>query len=79
MTVTLVTGASTGIGLCTALHLARRGHRVFAGLRNRSRGALLEKAALNEGLPIEIVNSTRCFLLKEAQQGFLDWSLKVVV
>lgn len=55
MPVSLVTGASTGIGFATALHLARNGHRVYAGLRNLSRGAILEKAAENEGLPVEIV------------------------
>ena len=31
--VVLITGASSGIGLATAREAARRGHRVFAGLR----------------------------------------------
>ena len=33
MSVILVTGSSTGIGQETALHMARRGHQVFAGVR----------------------------------------------
>ena len=46
--VTLVTGASTGFGRLTAEALARRGHRVFAGLRDvrgRNAGAAAELAA----------------------------------
>ena len=34
MPVALVTGCSSGIGLATALHFARRGYDVFAGVRN---------------------------------------------
>lgn len=54
-TVTLITGASTGIGQVTALHLARHGHRVFATMRSpeRDAGPLLE-AADREGLSIAV-------------------------
>ena len=55
MPLALVTGTSTGIGLATALHLAREGFDVRAALRNPARGELLRKAAENEGLPVEIV------------------------
>src|SRR5437868_3526873 len=34
MPVALVTGCSSGIGLATALHFARQGYEVFAGVRN---------------------------------------------
>lgn len=40
----LVTGASTGIGRATALHLDQRGWRVFAGVRKDEDGASLRKA-----------------------------------
>ena len=50
MTVTLITGSSTGIGQTTALHLARQGHHVFASMRNPDTGsAVLTQAAREEG------------------------------
>ena len=38
MAVTLITGTSSGIGLATAVHFAREGHEVWAGVRNPSGG-----------------------------------------
>ena len=44
MAVVLVTGSSTGIGLATALHFARLGHDVHAGVRNPSTAPELMEA-----------------------------------
>lgn len=44
----LITGASTGIGAACAVGLARRGQRVFAGVRQESAGqALIAEAGAN--------------------------------
>jgi NAD(P)-dependent dehydrogenase (short-subunit alcohol dehydrogenase family) len=54
MPVTLVTGTSTGIGLATALHFARRGHHVVATMRNLAKAGPLEATAREEKLPIVV-------------------------
>jgi NAD(P)-dependent dehydrogenase (short-subunit alcohol dehydrogenase family) len=54
MPITLVTGTSTGIGYATALHFARRGHRVVATMRNLAKAGPLETAARAEGLPLVV-------------------------
>jgi len=55
MEIAVVTGTSTGIGYATALHLARHGYRVFAGMRNLGKAEPLRKAAAEESLPVEII------------------------
>lgn len=52
MSKVVVTGCSTGIGLATALTLARAGHTVCATMRNLDRGNALREAAQAEQLPI---------------------------
>jgi NAD(P)-dependent dehydrogenase (short-subunit alcohol dehydrogenase family) len=47
----LITGTSSGIGLETAIHFARKGHRVFASARNPE-GAPDLQAAIASGLPM---------------------------
>jgi NAD(P)-dependent dehydrogenase (short-subunit alcohol dehydrogenase family) len=55
MAVVVVTGTSTGIGLATAITLARGGHIVFAGMRNLDKGGELRETIDKEKLPITIV------------------------
>lgn len=52
--IALVTGSSSGIGLETALALARDGYQTFASMRNTGKSGELENAAKKEGLKIEI-------------------------
>ncbi len=55
MATVLITGTSTGIGLATALDLAKSGHKVYATMRNPARAPELGKRASAEGLPISIL------------------------
>jgi NAD(P)-dependent dehydrogenase (short-subunit alcohol dehydrogenase family) len=55
MPVALITGTSTGIGLATALHFARQGHDVWAGVRNPAAATDLRAAIDKERLPVRIV------------------------
>ena len=52
MSVILITGSSTGIGLTTALHFGRKGHRVFASLRNPEAAPELTQVIANEKLTV---------------------------
>ncbi len=54
MATILITGASKGIGMATALILGRAGHRVYATMRNPSQSPELAKIAADESLPITI-------------------------
>lgn len=55
MSVILVTGASTGIGQEAALHMARKGHQVYASVRNPDTADELKQKISAEDLPVEVV------------------------
>jgi len=53
--VALVTGSSSGIGLETALALARDGYHTFASMRDIKKSTELEHAAKKENLIIDVI------------------------
>ena len=55
MSVVLVTGSSSGIGLATVLHFARRGHDVYAGVRSPGAARELTEAIQRETLAVHPV------------------------
>ncbi len=55
MAFALITVSSSGIGLLSALELARRGHRVFASMRNLASAHFIEEKAQKERLSVETI------------------------
>ena len=53
--VTLITGATSGIGKATALLLAGKGYDVYAGARNTADGEELVAEAKGRGIPLKTV------------------------
>jgi len=51
-TVSVVTGANSGIGRATALHLAGLGHEVFGSVRNLDSAAKLRSMADEAGVEV---------------------------
>ena len=54
MAIALVTGTSSGIGLATAVSLARGGHTVIATMRNLESAGDLQKIVAAEKLPVTL-------------------------
>ena len=55
MSVILVTGSSTGIGQETALHMARKGHEVYAAARSPAAADELHEKIAAENLPVTVI------------------------
>lgn len=51
----LITGCSTGIVYTTSIYLAQRGYRVYASMRDLSRGKSLLEKKEQENLPIRVL------------------------
>ena len=52
--VTVVSGANSGIGRATALHLAAKGHLVFGSVRNLDSAGKLRAMAADAGVEVEV-------------------------
>jgi NAD(P)-dependent dehydrogenase (short-subunit alcohol dehydrogenase family) len=55
MTITVVTGANSGIGRATAIHLAQHGHDVFGTVRSIDKASKLRGMAADAGVEINLV------------------------
>jgi NAD(P)-dependent dehydrogenase (short-subunit alcohol dehydrogenase family) len=53
--VVLTTGANSGIGLHTAIEIARRGYRSIGSVRSEEKGEVLRQAAAEAGVTVEAV------------------------
>jgi NAD(P)-dependent dehydrogenase (short-subunit alcohol dehydrogenase family) len=54
-TVTVVTGANSGIGRATAIHLASRGHEVYGTVRDPARAEKLRAMSADAGVEVRLV------------------------
>ncbi len=52
--VSVVTGANSGIGRATAIHLAQQGHRVFGTVRSTAKAEKLQAMAAAAGVDVEL-------------------------
>ena len=54
-TISVVTGANSGIGRATAIHLASQGHEVFGTVRSRDKAGKLQAMSAEAGVEINLV------------------------
>lgn len=70
--VVLTTGANSGIGLHTAIEIARRGYRSVGTVRSVKKADVLRRAALEAGVDVEpvILDVTDAQACEEVMDGF---------
>jgi len=73
MAIVLVTGTSSGIGLATAVTLARAGHKVIATMRNLNSGGELERIVSAEKLSVTLAR------LNVDDDASVDTTIKKVI
>jgi NAD(P)-dependent dehydrogenase (short-subunit alcohol dehydrogenase family) len=54
-TISVVTGANSGIGRATAIHLAAQGHTVFGTVRSTTKATKLQAMAESAGVEVQLV------------------------
>ncbi len=54
MTISVVTGANSGIGRATAIHLAQQGHTVYGTVRSVEKAAKLQSMSAGAGVEIKL-------------------------
>ena len=69
--VAVVTGANSGIGRATALHLAQQGYRVFGTVRSIEKAGKLQSRAAELGVSVELIEMDVAED-KSVQRGFAD-------
>jgi NAD(P)-dependent dehydrogenase (short-subunit alcohol dehydrogenase family) len=55
MTISVVTGANSGIGRATAIHLAQQGHTVYGTVRSVDKAAKLQAMSAEVGVEVSLV------------------------
>ncbi|HEY4610813.1 MAG TPA: SDR family oxidoreductase [Ilumatobacteraceae bacterium] len=55
MTISVVTGANSGIGRATAIHLAQQGHTVYGTVRSVDKATKLEAMSKDAGVEVSLV------------------------
>jgi NAD(P)-dependent dehydrogenase (short-subunit alcohol dehydrogenase family) len=55
MTISVVTGANSGIGRATAIHLAQQGHAVYGTVRSVEKAAKLQAMSAEAGVEVNLV------------------------
>ena len=55
MTISVVTGANSGIGRATAIHLAQQGHAVYGTVRSVDKAGKLQSMSADAGVEVNLV------------------------